>query len=341
MKAARLHAYGAGRLRLDDVEEPTPTAPHDVVVRVGGAGLCRTDLHIAEGRLRDAVDVRLPYVLGHENAGWVHEVGPAVASVAVGDAVILHPHATCGHCLACRAGNDMHCADAAFPGLSADGGFAELVKTNERALVRLPSGVEPREVAPLADAGLAAIHAVKRAAGVLRPGSSALVIGAGGLGHVGVQCLKALTAARVIAIDRSEAAVALAREIGTDEALVADGGHVGAVRELSGGGVEAVLDFVGEGSAIEDGLAALRSGGVYAVVGYGGRFDVAAVDLVASELTILGNLVGTYTDLVELLALAADGKVKVRTTDYPLDAVNDAIADLDAGRLQGRGVLVP
>jgi NAD+-dependent secondary alcohol dehydrogenase Adh1 len=340
MRAARLHAYGSGKLRLEEVDEPSATAAHDVVVRIGGAGLCRTDLHIIEGRLRDAVG-RLPRILGHENAGWVEEVGPAVSDIAVGDPVILHPLATCGRCLECRAGNDMHCADQSFPGLTADGGFAELVKTNHRAIVAVPSGVDPADVAPLADAGLAAIHAVKRVSANLTPDASAVVIGAGGLGHLGVQCLKALTPVRVIVVDTSAHALELTREVGADDAVLADGRHVEAVRELTGGAAAAVLDFVGEDDSIAAGLALLRRGGVYAVIGYGGTFTVPAVELVASELTIVGNLVGTYTDLVDLLALAAARKVHIRTTAYPLDSLNDAIADLDAGRLSGRAVIVP
>ena len=136
MKAARLHSYHE-RLMLDSIEEPTATGPLDVVVRIGGAGLCRTDLHIMEGQWEAAMAPTLPYTIGHENAGWVHEVGSAVSNVEVGDAVIVHPLITCGLCRACRAGDDMHCETGAFPGIDTDGGFAELLKTNARAVVKL------------------------------------------------------------------------------------------------------------------------------------------------------------------------------------------------------------
>src|SRR5919109_5105271 len=122
MKAARLHDYHE-RLAVEEVEEPSVEGAFDVVVRVGGAGLCRTDLHIVEGMWAERVDVELPYTLGHENAGWVVEVGPEVTTVAVGDAVILHPFVNCGFCRACRAGDDMHCDDGRFPGITVDGGF--------------------------------------------------------------------------------------------------------------------------------------------------------------------------------------------------------------------------
>ncbi len=176
MKALRLHTYGE-RPVVEEVAEPEIADALDVIVRIGGAGLCRTDLHIIEGQWKEKSGVQLPYTLGHENAGWVHEVGSAVTNVAEGDAVIVHPLITCGLCRACRAGDDMHCAVNLFPGISSNGGFAELLKTNARAVVKLASGVEPKDVAAHADAGLTAYHAVKKAAEVLYPGTTAVVIG--------------------------------------------------------------------------------------------------------------------------------------------------------------------
>ena len=147
MKAVRLHAYNEPPT-LDQVPEPAITGPHDVIVRVGGAGLCRTDLHIRDGWFAAAVPIDLPLVLGHENTGWVHEVGSAVEGLAVGDAVICHPQTSCGRCPACRIGQDMGCARGlAFNGLTRDGGFAELVKTGDRAVLPLPFGLEPAAVA--------------------------------------------------------------------------------------------------------------------------------------------------------------------------------------------------
>src|SRR5258708_6663036 len=188
MKAVQLAQYDR-MPKLVGVPEPKVTGPLDVVVRVGGAGVCRTDLHIIEGQWQGKSGVTLPYILGHENAGWVHEVGGAVRNVEVGDKVILHPIATCGFCRACRDGDDVHCSDSAFPGIDGDGGYAELVKTNARAVLRLDESLEPADVAALADAGLTAYHAVRKAAGTLRPGAKVVVIGAGGLGHIGIQAL--------------------------------------------------------------------------------------------------------------------------------------------------------
>ena len=341
MKAARLHSYHE-RLMLDSIEEPTATGPLDVVVRIGGAGLCRTDLHIIEGQWAEKSGVTLPYTLGHENAGWVHEVGSAVSNVEVADAVIVHPLITCGLCRACRAGDDMHCETGAFPGIDTDGGFAELLKTNARAVVKLDPAVEPQDVAAHADAGLTAYHAVKKAAAILEPGMRAVVIGAGGLGHIGIQCLAALTATTVIVVDRNPDALALASQLGANHTVVADGKHVDAVKDLTGGtGANVVLDFVAEQGAENEGFAMTAPGGSYSVIGYGGELQVPTLDIISTERNVIGNIVGTYNELAELMVLAEAGKVTLHTKTYPLDAAADALADLDAGKVRGRAILVP
>src|SRR5436305_1944205 len=341
MKAARLHAYHEP-LAMNEVDEPHAAGPLDVVVRIGAAGLCRTDLHIQEGQWAEKSGVKLPYTPGHENAGWIHEVGSAVTNVEPGDTVIVHPFISCGLCEPCRRGDDMHCLEGSFPGIDRDGGFAEYLPTSARSVVKLDPGLDPKDIAALADAGLTAIHAVKKAIPVLSAGSSAVVIGAGGLGHIGIQCLKAMTPAKVIVIDPSEQALALAREMGADETVRVDGGQVEAVKEMTDGlGAEAIVDFVGEKGAIEDGVAMVRDGGFYYVIGYGENINVPTIDVISREISFIGNLVGTYNDLAELMTLTAQGKVSLHTTTYSLDAINDAMADLDGGRLPGRGILVP
>jgi NAD+-dependent secondary alcohol dehydrogenase Adh1 len=341
MKAARLHAYHQP-LKIDQVAEPKATGPLDVVVRIGAAGLCRTDLHIWEGQWAEISQIELPYIPGHENAGWVHEIGPGVTNVEVGDTVIVHPLITCGLCRACRAGNDMHCENGAFPGLVRDGGFAEFMLTSARSVVKLDPSLHPTQIAALADAGLTAIHAVKKAIPVLGAGTKAVVIGAGGLGHIGIQCLKAYTPTEIIVVDPNEKALALAGELGADHTVKVDGSHVDAVKEITDGvGAEAIIDFVGEKGAVEDGVAMLRNGGFYYVIGYGQNINIPTIDVIFREISFIGNLVGTYVDLQDLMTLTAQGKVTLHTSTYPLDAINDAMADLDNGRLQGRGILVP
>jgi NAD+-dependent secondary alcohol dehydrogenase Adh1 len=343
MNAARLHAYHDA-LKLEHVDEPKATGPLDVVVRIGAAGLCRTDLHIQEGQWAEKSGVQLPYTPGHENAGWIHEVGPAVSNVEVGDTVIVHPYITCGLCRPCRAGDDMHCVNGSFPGIDRDGGFADLLLTSARSVVKLDSSLQPKDIAALADAGLTAIHAVKKAIPVLGSGTRAVVIGAGGLGHIGIQCLKALTATEIIVVDPSAPALELARELGADHTVRVESGgsHVDAVKELTdGAGAEAIIDFVGEKGAIEDGIAMVQDGGFYYVIGYGENVNVPTIDIISREISFIGNLVGTYVDLEDLMTLTAQGKVTLHTSTYPLDAINDAMNDLDQGRLQGRGILVP
>lgn len=341
MKAVRLHAYHQQPV-IEEVPEPRATGPFDVVVRIGGAGVCRTDLHIIEEQWAEKSGVTLPYTIGHENAGWVHEIGSAVSNVDVGDTVILHPTPTCGLCHACRAGDDMHCENSTFPGINTDGGMAEYLLTHARACVKLDPETRPEDVAALADAGITAYHAVRKAAARLYPGTVCVVNGAGGLGHIGIQSLRALTAATVIVVDRNPAALDLAAKIGAHHTVLADGKHVDAVLDLTGGnGAEVVLDFVAEQGAQQDAFAMTRRAGAQFVIGYGSNIDVPTIDIISTERNIIGNLVGTYNDLAELMVLAQHGQVTLHTKKYPLDSALDALADLDAGRVRGRAILTP
>ena len=344
MKAARLHDFHAP-LKVEDVPDPTVTAPFDVIVKVGAAGLCRTDLHIWEGQFDAAQKesgLALPYSPGHENAGWVEAVGDAVTNVKVGDKVILHPLITCGLCRACRDGDDVHCDLSVFPGLFAEGGFADYLKTGARSVIKMDDSLEPTDVAPLADAGLTAYHAIKKAVPMLYAGTYAVVIGAGGLGHIGIQCLKAMVPAQVIVLDSNEAALAMASEWGADHTVLVDGGQVQKVLDITNGrGAEVVLDFVGEGGAEKWGVELIKRKGHFFVIGYGGQLEVPTMQIILSEINFIGNLVGSYNDLVELMALTAQGKVKLHTVTYPLDEVNAAMDDLNNGRIRGRGILVP
>jgi NAD+-dependent secondary alcohol dehydrogenase Adh1 len=341
VKAVRLHAFNQ-QPQLDEVPEPKISGPLDVIVKIGGAGVCRTDLHIMEGQWDAAMGTPLPYILGHENAGWVHEIGSAVTNVAVGDTVILHPTPTCGLCHACRAGDDMHCVNSSFPGLSTDGGMAEYLLTSARACVKLDPQTRPEDVAALADAGITAYHAVRKAIPLLYPGTTCVVIGAGGLGHIGVQCLAALTATRIIVVDRNPDALKLAEQLGAQHTVVADGRQVDAVKDLTGGnGAEVVLDFVAEQGAEMDGWNMTAPAGSYFVIGYGGTLEIPTLDIISTERNIIGNIVGTYNELAELMALAQAGKVTLHTRTYPLDAAVEALSDLDAGRVRGRAILVP
>jgi len=327
---------------LELVERPVPELAHptDVLVRIGGAGVCATDLHAIEG-LMEPAGVTLPRVLGHENAGWVEEVGAGVTTVDRGDAVLVYPPYSCGLCVACRRGNDMHCVRHEFTGLSVDGGFADFVLVSERSLLRLPDGVEPAEVAPHADAGLTAYHAVRRLAHLAVPGTTAVVIGVGGVGHIALQLIRELGSSSIVAVDTDGRRRSLASELGADEVL--DGpASVDAVRELTGGrGADLVFDFVGTDQTHADSTAMLARAGTYSIVGYGGTVSVPSAALVVSEQSLVGNLVGTWVDLWELLQLQAAGRVRLQTETHPLDSVNEVLAKLRDGEVTGRAVLVP
>ena len=219
--------------------------------------------------------------------------------------------------------------------------MAEYLLTSARACVKLDPQTKPEDVAALADAGITAYHAVRKAIPLLYPGTSCVLIGAGGLGHIGIQCLAALTATKIIVVDRNPDALKLAEQLGAQHTVVADGGQVDAVKELTDGGAEVVLDFVAEQGAENDGFAMTRPAGSYYVIGYGGELHIPTLDIISTERNIIGNIVGTYNELAELMVLAQTGKVTLHTRTYPLDAAADALADLDAGRVRGRAILVP
>lgn len=341
MKAVRLHGFHEMPV-VEDVPEPVIAGPLDVLVKVGGAGVCRTDLHIMEGQWDAAMGVALPYTLGHENAGWVEEIGSAVTNVAVGDTVILHPTPTCGLCRACRAGQDMHCSESSFPGLDSDGGMAEYLLTTARACVKLDAATRPEDVAALADAGITAYHAVRKAVPLLPPGTTCVLIGAGGLGHIGIQCLLALTATTVVVVDGNPDALELASKLGAHHTVLAGAGALAAVQDLTdGAGAEVVLDFVAEQGAQQVGFEMTRPGGSYYVIGYGGILEVPTLDIISTERNIVGNIVGTYNELAELMVLAQAGLVTLHTRTYSLADAQEALRDLDAGQVRGRAILVP
>jgi NAD+-dependent secondary alcohol dehydrogenase Adh1 len=340
MRAALLGEYHRP-LELVERPEPEPVRPRDVVVRVGGAGVCATDLHAIDG-LMEPAGLRPPVVLGHENAGWVHAVGSDVTAARVGDAVLVYPPYTCGLCVSCRRGDDMHCVRHGFTGLTRDGGFADYVLVDERSLLPLPDGVAPAEVAPHADAGVTAYHAVARLVPRLLPGTTVALIGVGGVGHIALQLLRVLGASTVVAIDTDERRRRLARELGAHEVLGEQPDVAAAVRELTGGrGADVVLDVVGSQGTHDLGLALLARHGLLSLVGYGGEIATPSVGLVTTEQAVAGNLVGTWIDLWELLQLHVRGDVILKTETHPLEAVNDVLAKLRDGEVTGRAVLIP
>lgn len=310
-------------------------------MRIEGAGVCATDLHAIDGEMEPA-GLTLPVVLGHENAGRIAAVGDLVTTVAVGDPVLISPPHTCGLCVPCRRGRDMMCVDHQFTGLTVDGGFAEYVVVSERSVVRLPEGLSPADVAPYADAGITAYHAVKRVAGLAVPGAMVVCLGIGGVGHVGLQLVRELgSGATVVAVDPSPQRRALAASLGADAVL--DSAEVAeAVGDLTGGrGADLVLDFVGTDASHAAGIEMLVRGGTYSIIGFGGMVSVPSAAMVGKEITIVANLVGNWIDLWEVIQLHARGKLILKTEMHPLEDVNDVLAKLREGEVTGRAVLVP
>ena len=344
MKAARLHEFHRP-LVLEDVPDPEVTGPFDVIVRIGAAGLCRTDLHIWEGQFDEAQKAAgqaLPYSPGHENAGWVEAIGAAVTNVAVGDKVILHPLITCGLCRACRDGDDVHCDNSVFPGLFAPGGFAQYLKSGARSVIRLDDVTR-------ADRRRTARR--RRADRVPRDQEGAAVALPGHHLRRDRRGRSRPHRHPVPAGDVRDADRRARRQPGR-----AGAGHrMGCRRDRPGRRrpgprgagahrwprADVVLDFVGESGAEKWGVDLLKRKGYYFVIGYGGTLEVPTMRMILTEINFIGNLVGSYNDLVELMALAARGKVRLHTASYPLADINTAIDDLDSGRLRGRGILVP
>jgi NAD+-dependent secondary alcohol dehydrogenase Adh1 len=340
MRVALLSEYHRP-LELVERPEPEPLAARDVVVRIAGAGVCATDLHAIDGLMEPAGLVP-PVVLGHENGGYVHAVGDDVTAAAVGDAVLVYPAYSCGLCVPCRRGLDVHCERHQFTGLTRDGGFADYVLVDERSLLPLPEGVDPVEVAPHADAGITAYHAVKKLLPRLEPGSTAAVIGVGGVGHIALQLVGLLGAARVVGIDTDSRRRQLAAELGADAVLGEEENVADAVRELTdGAGADVVLDFVGTDETHASAMEMLARRGLYSIVGYGGMVSHPSVGFVVGETVVAGNLVGSWVDLWELLQLHGRGDVTLRSETHPLEEVNDVLDRLRAGEVTGRAVLVP
>lgn len=344
MKAFRFHGSKSGA-RLEETAMPTRESESDLLLKVTGAGVCRTDLHILDGAF-DPLIRKVPFVMGHETVGIVQETSPALPDLKKGDPVIVYPQSTCGTCPSCRSGEDMGCQKGRFYGLDGtDGGFAEFIAINPRCAIPIPRGQDPVQFAPLADAGLTAYHSVKKSLPSLAPTGAVVVIGVGGVGQMAVQLLRLMSPAEIIALDVAESKLKLAEELGADHALLSGSDSekvVAEVTRLTGGrGADVVLDFVGETPTSTLALRVLSRGGVYSVVGYGGDLSTPTMRLVAREIGIVGNLVGTYNELGELVKIFVRRNLKAQVERRSLAEIESVLAGLRKGETKGRAVLVP
>lgn len=337
MRAAQLVEYGKP-LEIRQVPDPEP-GPGQILVRVGGAGACHSDLHIMGGEL--PLLPELPWTLGHENAGWVQALGPGVEGVEVGAPVAVFGGWGCGHCRFCLSGQEQVCNTLLWSGIGRPGGYAEyLVVPAARHLVPL-GDLDPVTAAPLTDAGLTPYHAVRQVLPRLVPGTTAVVIGIGGLGHFGLQFLRELSPARLVAVDVAESKRSLALELGADLALDPASDDVAAAVKAGGEGAAAVLDFVGADSTLATAAACVGRQGIVEIVGLAGGSLPYSFMGMPTESVVAGSMWGTRNELEEVLALAAAGRLSFHVERHPLEAINEVFNRLKAGEIVGRAVLVP
>lgn len=325
--------------RLEQVEIPEPAA-NQVLVRVAGVGLCHSDLLFLDAE-PGTFAYDLPYTLGHEVAGWVERTGSSVTDLALGDAVVACAHRLCGTCDFCRIGLDNYCTEFTTGlGFGLDGGLASYVVVDRLALIG-PTSLDPRIAGPLADAGKTAYHAVRRALDRLVPGSTAVVIGAGGLGGYAVQYLRLMTTSRIIVVDVEEHRLALARELGAHQTLTSSASiDTELAAALGGRGAEAVFDFVGTDATMQTALGAARSRGMVAIVGAGGGTAHVSWTSVAGGVDVFIPHGGTMADLQEVVTLAEQGRIVIPHELFAFDDVELAYQRLRSGDLQGRAIVL-
>jgi propanol-preferring alcohol dehydrogenase len=317
-----------------------------VLVKVGGAGACHSDLHLLEAPA-GSMSMTLPFTLGHENAGWVETMGPGATGFAPGDPVIVYGPWGCGLCMNCRQGMENYCQTPGKPspgGLGGtDGGMAEyLLVPATRYLIPL-GDLDPRDAAPLTDAGLTSYHAVKRSVHLLGPGSTAVVVGAGGLGQMAIQVLKALASATtVVAVDTSADKLEIATTMGADEALLSGDDAVTYIKDITKGhGAEVVLDFVGVNPTLTMAAQVSRVLGHLTIVGLGNAALPVNFHSPAKECSVASPFWGTIPELIDVITLAQTGKIKMLVEHFPLDRAADAYDLLHHGQIQGRAVITP
>jgi alcohol dehydrogenase, propanol-preferring len=329
---------------LRELPVPEP-GPGQVLIKVGGAGACHSDLHILEAPAGTKA-FKLPFTLGHENAGWVEKLGSGTTGFAVGDPVIVYGPWGCGSCANCRVGMENYCQNLGQirpGGLGQNGGMANyMVVPSTRFLLPLGT-LDPREAAPLTDAALTSYHAVKRSSHLLGPGSTAVVIGAGGLGQMAIQVLKALSgAATVVAVDTSPAKLETAKKMGADEVLVSGDGAVKRVKEITRNqGANLVLDMVGVKPTLEMAAQISRVLGHVTIVGLGNGALPVNFHSPAKECSVAAPYWGSIPELMEVVSLAQAGKIKMLVEHFPLEQAAEAYHLLHDGKIQGRAVITP
>jgi propanol-preferring alcohol dehydrogenase len=329
---------------LRDVPVPEP-GPGEVLIKIGGAGACHSDLHILEAPAAPG-PARDPFTLGHENAGWVEKMGPGATGFAKGDPVLVYGPWGCGLCMNCRVGRENYCqnpGDIKAGGLGANGGMANyFVVPSTRFLIPL-GDLDPRDAAPLSDAALTSYHAIKRSLHLLGAGSTAVVIGAGGLGQMAIQCLRVLSGATtIVAVDTAADKLEIAKSLGADEVLISGDAAVTRIKDMTRGhGAELVLDMVGVKPTLAMAAQLARVLGHLTIVGLGSGAVPVNFHGPAKECSVAAPYWGYIPELMEVVSLAQAGKIKMLVEHFPLERASEAYDLLHHGKIQGRAVITP
>jgi alcohol dehydrogenase, propanol-preferring len=334
--AAVVHGFGEP-LVVEQVAVPE-LGPGQVRVKVEASGLCHTDIHAAHGDW--PVKPAPPFVPGHEGIGIVAELGPGVTEVAVGDRVAMPWLGyACGTCDYCVSGWETLCLEQKNMGYSIDGGFAEYATAYGRYVVKVPDGIDPFDAAPLTCAGVTTYKAIKVAG--TRSSDLVAVFGVGGLGHMAIQYAR-IAGGRVVAVDLIDEKLELARELGAEFTVnAAKEDPVAAIQKL--GGADQSIALAVSPRSFEQAYGALRRGGklVFVALPADNAVTIPIFETVLNGITVVGSIVGTRTDLREVFELHAAGLTHVTREVRPLADVNEAIADVEAGRVTARVVFEP
>lgn len=343
MKAARLHQYGKP-LQVDEINIPKAKG-ESVLVRVGGAGVCHSDLHFMKGEWQKILDVKLPLTVGHETAGHVEEMGELVQGFSKGDPVAIFGGWGCGICQNCKDGQEQLCNSPRWPGLSRyDGGYAEYILVPSYRFLVKAQGLNPKDIAPLTDAGLTPYRAVKKVRNLLNPDSFVLITGIGGLGSYAIQYFKLLSPASVITIVRNKKKANLAKEMGADHIInTSEDDVTRQINEITNSnGVDVALDIVCAKDTLSTSVNSLKKRGTLILVGLMGRtLEMPIMQSVMNEYNVSGSLWGNYNELNEVISLARLGKIKSSNEFFSLKDVGKAMEKLESGNIAGRAVLIP
>lgn len=346
MKAAQFIARGKP-VEVCTIDKPVP-GPGQILLKITAAGVCHSDLAVQAMSEEMLKAYNLPLTLGHEPVGTIAEFGPGVnTDLEVGDNVVVYGPWGCGQCHSCSEGYENYCTRTTElgirpPGLGAPGALAEyMLVDSPRHLIPI-GDLDPVKTAPLADAALTPYHAIKIAMPKLGANSTAVVIGVGGLGHVAIEILKALTPATVIALDVHEEKLALAKRVGADHTFISSTDAVAPIRELTGGlGATAVFDFVGVQPAVDLAVQLTSVRGDLLLVGVGGGAAKVGIMHTPFECSVTAPYWGTRQELIEVIEMAKRGVFDIETTTYSLDEVPEVYAKFARDEIVGRAVVVP